>query len=561
MFPKKNPTESSVKKNVQKNKSKSIVSYNNPILNSIQKVNRIINMKKELIGRTKKDKNLNPKKASRNTQIQSIDNSAYNQNINSKSSITYNKNINNNNHVNKDKDNNQGLKQKITKKKNSKFNNITILKETKKNAFNNVKRMSAKYEAKNYKNLFYQNTQNSNYSKSSDLLSEIIPQNDKKEESKDDLSKIINNINSNSKHLTTYVQIDDLTPIPNRVGFRQHYLAEYDYDEAKRAAVTCRRIEYSYNLRNVIKSEISLDEIIRIQRWWREILKKRYFEFLKELKIQENIRNNCIEKYILFINKIHYVYVMHLVHKFIDRLKKRFGKLYYKNFFNKKAAKIQKAYKLFIAKRKLRKQLKLKAFLTKLYFQKRKKIIFFLLFHIINKMKKIIKLQHFVKYYLLKKNESYYLNSANIIHPFMYYHLKYGVGKNDKKIFLIKYKISNFMYMIQTWKNFVKSKKMLRCLNFIENITFIIKKKYFIFFILLVVERINSMITYFLLNPLMKDILYIYYRKKLQKIIKTWKDSVKKMKQRDVLALNNIIKIIYKFAFKQFFKLIKKLSN
>ena len=58
----------------------------------------------------------------------------------------------------------------------------------------------------------------------------------------------------------------------------------------------------------------------------------------------------------------------------------------------------------------------------------------------------------------------------------------------------------------------------------------------------------------------MKDILYIYYRKKLEKAIIIWKAEVKKMRRRDTLALNLIFKIIDGFAFKPFIKQTKKLK-
>jgi hypothetical protein len=108
--------------------------------------------------------------------------------------------------------------------------------------------------------------------------------------------------------VTTIVQIDDLTKIPDRIGGAQNKYADYDYNEAKRAAVTCRRIEYSYNLRNVIKSEISLDEIIIIQRWWRDILRKRNEQISKELRILDKINVNNIQKQpnITNINIINY---------------------------------------------------------------------------------------------------------------------------------------------------------------------------------------------------------------------------------------------------------------
>ena len=68
----------------------------------------------------------------------------------------------------------------------------------------------------------------------SNIVNEPTSSNDKLEESKDNFYENDNFKQSNGKVYTTFVQIDDLTPIPDRIGAKQHYLAEYDYDEAKR---------------------------------------------------------------------------------------------------------------------------------------------------------------------------------------------------------------------------------------------------------------------------------------------------------------------------------------
>ena len=543
----------STRENNNKNKSRSIITYRNSGINLKQKNNNnnyIYQMKNEILGKRYDDLSIYNKKTSRNTKQKSIDNSSYNQNLYQNSSVSY---INTSSRYQK-----KSLKQQKKPNNKEQLNNIFTLKEPNRNMIN---KNNLNINITNIKNTPYQKSQNlttnSNYSmiSFSNIVNEPTSSNEKFDESKDIFndSEIFKPIN-NGRIVTTFLQIDELTPIPDRIGAKQHYLAEYDYDEAKRAAVTCRRIEYSYNLRNIIKSEICLDDIIKIQRWWREILKKKNRELLKELQIQEKIKLNDIQNYILFLNKIHYIYTMHLVKKFINRLKMKFAKLYYKNFFNRKAKKIQNVYRQYI----LSKKLQFQSLLKRLAFKKKKRKLFYYLDVFIMNMNKIIKLQNFIKYYFLNKNEKYYLKMANKIHPFMYYYLKYGIGDNDKSIYLIKYKIKEFLNMIEKWKKLVFLKKKMRAFIFLDNIKFIIKKKYFTFFILRIVERINSMITYFLLKPLMKDIIYIYYRKKLEKIILRWKANVKIMKRRDILMLNIVLKIIDKFAFKPFIKKMKK---
>ena len=348
-----NNRQKSVRENGHKNKSRSIITYKNSKINSKQNNNYINQMKKEILGKQRQEEqNLYNKKANRKTKQKSIDESKYNKN---------NKNIINNSSI----INNNNYQKNILKqpKKNNKenTNNAFILKESNKNSFNKINNINnLNLITSNLKNTNYQKNQNlttnSNYSlfSFSNAINEPSTTNEKCEESRDNFYDNDNIKLSNGKIVTTFVQIDDLTPIPDRIGAKQHYLAEYDYDEAKRAAVTCRRIEYSYNLRNVIKSEICLDEIITIQRWWRKILRKRNNELLKELKMQEKIKINNIQSYILFLNKLHYIYTMYLVKKFMNRLKIKYGKLFYKNLFNRNAAKIQNAYRSFVSRKKKR---------------------------------------------------------------------------------------------------------------------------------------------------------------------------------------------------------------
>ena len=123
--------------------------------------------------------------------------------------------------------------------------------------------------------------------------------------------------------------------MPTLFGIKNCIIVKHDYDKAKRAAVTCRRIEYSYNLKNMIKSELSLDEIIVIQRWWREILRKKNNKLIKELKIKEKIKKKGEHKYFFFLNKICYIYFMHFVRSYMNKLTMKYGKIYYKNKFNK----------------------------------------------------------------------------------------------------------------------------------------------------------------------------------------------------------------------------------
>jgi hypothetical protein len=546
------------------NKSRSIITYNESKINS--KNNNYINqMKKEMLGKHQEEQSFCSKKTSRNIKQKSIDNSNINQNIYNNTSVSFNQP-----HFQK-KGNKQNRKLNNKENMNNIFkgnlnsqNNIFIMKENNKNKLN---KNNLNIITNNIKNTQYQKTSNltsgSNYSfiSFSNIVNEPTSSNEKFEESKDNFFENMKYSINNGRIYTTYLQIDDLTPIPDRIGGKQHRLAEYDYDEAKRAAVTCRRIEYSYNLRNVLKSEICIDEIITIQRWWRDMLRKRNKEILKEFQYQEKIKLTNMQNYILFLNKVHYIYTMHLVNRFINRLRIKYGKLFYKNLFNRYASKIQKAFRLSVERKKLKDQLKLKRFLKRLAYKKQKRKFLYNLNRFMMDIDKIKKLQNYIKYYLLKKNENYYLKGANDVHPFIYYYLKYGVGDNDKNISKIKYKKNLFLNMIQKWKDFIKYKRLLKIFNFLENIKFIMRKKYYLYFIIRIVERINAVITYFLLKPLMIDILKIYYNKKMANVITFWKANAKKLKKREILGFNIILKLVNKYAFKLLIKRLKKIKK
>ena len=474
--------------------------------------NHFINLKKALIGKKLEDSNMTKRQSNRNLKQKSIDytfqNYIMNNTINKRSIGLPNQNIN----IVKFPKKKNNIKKKLSNdhyiNKNKKGNNI---KQTKNSTKDNLSKKGGT---------------NENLSKSNDRTYED------------------ENLRSNKKMVTTIVKIEDLTKIPKRINGTRNRYADYDYNEAKKAAVTCRRIEYSYNLRGVIKSEICLDEIIMIQRWWRDILRKRKEEILEELAIFEKIKKNDIQKYISFLNKISYIYIMHLFKQFMDILKIRYGKLYNKNLLRRNAIKIQRAFRRFLSRRKTEKMNKLEKLLNKYKYKKKKEKLFQEIKNNQKIFNKLRFLQNFVKYYLLRKQEKYFLKLAHEIHPFLYYYYKYRIQKNKNNIYEYKKKTEKFVNYLEKWKKLLKQKRMIKCITFLEYIKFIIIKKFFIFFILRLVERINSMITYFLLQPLMKKILRNYYLVKIRKAFYIWKNNDIIMQKKNKLALNLITKII-----------------
>ena len=225
--------------------------------------NHFINLKKALIGKKLEDSNMTKRQSNRNLKQKSID-------------YTFQNNIMNNT-INKSS---IGLPNQ----------NINIVKFPKKKINIKKKLSNDHYINKNKKGISKTQSINStkdNLSKKGGTNENLSKSNDRTYEDE--------NLRSNKKMVTTIVKIEDLTKIPKRINGTRNRYADYDYNEAKKAAVTCRRIEYSYNLRGVIKSEICLDEIIMIQRWWRDILRKRKEEILEELAIFEKIKKVLVK--------------------------------------------------------------------------------------------------------------------------------------------------------------------------------------------------------------------------------------------------------------------------
>ena len=524
---------------------KSIIKDN--VINENKKKNTFINMKKQIFSKNNEGNNIIKKKSNININKKSIDNEIKNNKSQNNLKYINNTNICKDKKIWQTKIPNKQIRQTNNRKK---YSINEKLKKEKNNDTNNIYNKNFTKIQNNLASNFIENS-NNKFPDDKTTFNELYS------ESKDGIyEKEILKYN-NKKVLTTFVQIEDLTKIPDRKSTTQNKYADYDYIEAKRAAVTCRRIEYSYNLRNVIKSEICLDEVIMIQRWWRKIIQKKNEEILKELRIFENLDTNNIQRYILFLNKIQYIYIVHLLKKFINNLKIRYGKLYYKNYFNRNALKIQNAFRKTLSKRKNESQKKLVSLLNKYIYKSQKEELFDELNSIRKIFNKIKFLQSFMKYYILRKNENYLLDCAHDIHPYIYFLLKYKIPETKRHIRKYKRKRKRFLNFVYKWKQFHDNKKILKNMMFLENIKFIVKKKYFIFFILRLVERINAMITYFLLQPLMKKIMHIYYYRKLFNTFSIWKKKDQLIKNKNILAINLIKKILKIFTINS---LIKKLK-
>ena len=248
---------------------------------------------------------------------------------------------------------------------------------------------------------------------------------------------------------SSYSKKNNLTPIPERFDSIQNKFAEYDYNQAKSAAILVRRLEYSYNLR----------------------LTKIFNCYLKVIA--------CIKKRLL--NK---------------------------------------------------------------YLLKRDFVQFFK--DLIDKMKKVIMLQRTIKYFLLKKNENYLLNIAREYHPYLYYKIKYIKNKTKQK---------NKIYHLQRIKS--KWKKYNRLIQFIKKMKYILLYHYFNSFIMKFARKTNSFLVYFLLKPIFKDILFIYYKNMIGKGFLGLNAYAKRMKRSEILGLYLIKKCIKSICFRPFIKKFK----
>ena len=360
-------------------------------------------------------------------------------------------------------------KKKINKKKKintiSKNNNLTIINN------NNLKMIKDNKSFQNHSNSILKqkinfsppkkNILSSTNQNSSSINLEYHKSNYKNYEEKKnnyeefDLDKdkfIIYNGEKNNNILEkdySYCQKNNLTPIPKRFGPKQNDYAEFDYNQAKSAAIFVRRLEYSYNLR----------------------LTKIFNCYLKEIAC---IKNRLLNNYLL----------------------------------------------------------------------KRDLIKFFK--DLIDKIKKVILLQRTIRYFLLSKNEKYLLKIARKYHPYLYYKIKYIKNKTKQKK-----KIYKFEQMKSKWI------KLNRLFKFIKKMKQILLYQYFNSFIMKFARKTNTFLVYFLLQPLFKNILFIYYKKMIAKGFLGLNANAKKMKRNEMLGLNLIKKCIKSICFKPFIKKFK----
>jgi hypothetical protein len=285
----------------------------------------------------------------------------------------------------------------------------------------------------------------------------------------------------------------DLTPIPVRISKPDKVLA-MEYNQAERAAVTIRRIEYSENVKNK-KEEISVEaqniylhllfeaKTVLIQRWWRRKLPKLKILNFNANYIQKNFRGflsrvafKTVKRQIYFIypflNEINFVFQRKMIKNSFSKIFSNFAILAKNNYLLKKINLIVRTYRRYM-KFKIYKR----SLLQNSFFIFTKNTLSLAL----NKIKyfsdfnyKIKKIQSRVKGYLMRNKENFILEKARNYHPFLYYKLTYKKCNNDNYDQAQK----KFLFKILKFQSFVKKiyylkfkKRLERLINIVHNST------------------------------------------------------------------------------------------
>ena len=208
------------------------------------------------------------------------------------------------------------------------------------------------------------------------------------------------------------------------------------FNKAKDAARVVRRLQYSYSMRvNILLSKPIFQKNAKIiQNWYRSI-KFIKINTSKIVKIQAFVRGmmirkafnevrNLYERILPFLYEIDKIISRKFAKLFFDKLIPRFGLRTIIKLAKIKNNKIINALSKFAAKQKIKREiyslstkLKNKCCYTKETYDYATKI-------------KILKLQSWLKSYLMHNNEKTMLKYANEYNPKLYYYLKYGKNKD-----------------------------------------------------------------------------------------------------------------------------------
>jgi hypothetical protein len=343
----------------------------------------------------------------------------------------------------------------------------------------------------------------------------------------------------------------DLTPIPVKKN-KEHKVNVDEYQQAERAAVIIRRMEYSMNIKN-LKNQLSESEniylqlafeakVITIQRWWRDIFINSEVRNLSSIKIQKSFLGYIARKrYMYVIRQINVVYpfMVELLRIIENCHQKKLFRILYHKCAIKSQEKI-KGWKINMITKTIRRFLQRKTMTFDQFFQRLlKKIIplkkIFLKKLKINliQIKKLIILQAQIRRFLYKvelMNDGKQGGSSLLFIYFKYYQKDLNAYQSEKNKFLQVCKKLKFIALRSKYQKFfdvIKVMMFKRCY-----ITFFYDFKKRLISYRIVKLRIKMISRNF------RDIVPIFKRSFIRQYFFKWKIEMKKLKNLCLRAIN-----------------------
>ena len=225
------------------------------------------------------------------------------------------------------------------------------------------------------------------------------------------------------------------------------------FNKAKDAARVVRRLEYSYSMRvNILLSKPIFQKNAKIIQNWYRSMKFIKANTPKIIKIQAYVRGmmirkafrevrNLYERDLPFIKEIDKIISRRYAKIFFEKIVPRFGIRTLVKLSKIKNNKIINALSRFSKRQKfIRENYSLSTKLNKRCCYTKEIFDW-------NTRMKILKIQAYIKSFLMHNNEKYLLKFTNEYHPKMYYYLKYGKNPN-----LLKKKLKKFREYLLKWK-------------------------------------------------------------------------------------------------------------
>lgn len=407
-----------------------------------------------------------------------------------------------------------------------------------------------------FKNLLNPKEKNHNKSASMNMDSNINISEFSNEEVKYDFLN-----NGNNKCIVCNVtkvvseNVDELTPIPKRRNSKKVPYGDYDYDynQAKSAAILIRRLEYSYNLRLCKQYKRYESQIIFIQRFWRNYMERQNQMLLSKLIENETKKIRKENASAMFLRTVAKVYYRKRAKMAFKKLKKKFAVLARSHYIGRYVNKIIHAYRKY----KVRKNKKIKRKLKMMLNFTRKKFYYHRVYlstlEFVRAMKLFLKLQQYIKNFLFRTSEHYRLLLGRQVHPNLYYMMKYRNNKITKDM-----KINNFKDYIRRWKDFIIFRKDDRILKFMKIMNSVFYRVSFTILLTQVAKKTNALLIFYLLQPRIKSLSAIYYRYFLGEPFQIWKNQTFMLRKIDILGINLVKKVFRIYWLKP---VIRKLKN